>query len=252
MIVDQEERAQKAWVKLVELAKSHKFCSYKELGDYIGIHHRPVRYPLELIQEYCMFNNLPPLTILVINNSGKPGQGFIAANENEYTEKQNEVFAFNWDKIENPFDLSKEGYNQEKLINDIVNNNEIPEKVLQLVAIRGTDQQFFRKALIKAYSGKCCICGLSVLELLEAAHIKPYHECTLKERFSVNNGLLLCSNHHKLYDNEIIKISKDYKITINKIDEKNESNRKFISFFDGNLINLPSSIKHYPDKNFLD
>jgi len=61
MIVDQEERAQKAWVKLVKLAKSQKFCSYKELGDYIGIHHRPVRYPLELIQEYCMLNNLPLL-----------------------------------------------------------------------------------------------------------------------------------------------------------------------------------------------
>jgi len=27
MPVDQEEKAQKAWIKLVDLAKSHKFCS---------------------------------------------------------------------------------------------------------------------------------------------------------------------------------------------------------------------------------
>ena len=251
MAVDQEERAQKAWIKLVDLAKSHKSCSYKELGDFIGIHHRPVRYPLDLIQKYCMINKLPPITILVINSSGKPGPGFIAAKENEYTEKQNEVFSFNWDEIENPFDLSKEGYSQERLINDIVNKNEIPEKVLQLVATRGTDQQYFRKALIKAYSGKCCICGLSVLELLEAAHIKPYHDCTINERVSVNNGLLLCSNHHKLYDNGILKISKEYKIIVTDIDERNESNRKFITFYDGKLINLPS-LSQYPDKNLLD
>jgi putative restriction endonuclease len=252
MSIDQEERAQKAWIKLVELAKSQKNCSYKELGDFIGIHHRPVRYPLELIQNYCLNNNLPPITILVVNGSGKPGSGFIAADENKFSEKTKDVFAYNWDNIENPFDLSKEGYNQEKLINDIVNKNEIPEKVLQLVAVRGMDQQYFRKALIKAYSGKCCICGLSVLELLEAAHIKPYQECTLNERVSVNNGLLLCANHHKLYDNDILKISKEYKIIVKSIDEKNESNRKFISFYDGKLMNLPINFIHYPDKNLLD
>jgi len=199
-----------------------------------------------------MANKLLPITILVINGSGKPGQGFIAANENEYTEKQNDVFSFNWDEIENPFDLSKEGYNQEKLVNDIVDNNKIPERVLRLVAARGTDQQYFRRALIKAYSGKCCICGLSVLELLEAAHVKPYPECTLNERISINNGLLLCSNHHKLYDNGILKVSKEYKITVTGIDGKNESNRKFICFYDGKLINLPSLLIHYPDKNLLD
>ena len=87
MAIDQEERAQKAWTKLVELAKSQKNCSYKELGDFIGIHHRPVRYPLELFQNYCLNNNLPPITILVINGSGKPGPGFIAANENNFSEK---------------------------------------------------------------------------------------------------------------------------------------------------------------------
>jgi putative restriction endonuclease len=252
MVVDQEERVQKAWVKLVELAKTRKLCSYKELGDFIGIHHRPVRYPLELIQTYCLDNYLLPITILVVNGSGKPRQGFIAADENNFKEKQEDVFSYNWEDIENPFDLSKEGYNQEKLINDIVERTEIPEKVLQLVAVRGADQQYFRKALIKTYSGKCCICGLSVLELLEAAHIKPYQECTLVERISVNNGLLLCSNHHKLYDNDILKISKEYKIIITGIDEKIEANRKFINYYDGKLINLPLQLKHYPDKNLLD
>jgi len=255
-MVDQEERAQKAWIKLVQLAKTKKVCSYKELGNFIGSHHRPVRYPLALIQDYCLRKNLPPITILVVNSSGKPGQGFIAANDNEFSDKKKEVFTFDWDKIENPFDISKEllleGYNQEKLINDIINKNVIPEKILQLVARRGAEQQYFRKALLKAYSGKCCVCGLSVSELLEAAHIKPYLDCTLNERFSINNGLLLCSNHHKLFDNNNLKITKDYKIIVNKIDEKNEINRRFISFYNGKLINLPLNFNHYPDKSLLE
>jgi len=55
-----------------------------------------------------------------------------------------------------------------------------------------------------------------------------------------------------LYDNNILKISKDYKITIKGIDEKNESNMKFIGFYEGKLINLPSSLNQYPDKNLFD
>jgi putative restriction endonuclease len=114
------------------------------------------------------------------------------------------------------------------------------------------DQRIFRRVLLKTYSGKCCICGLSIEELLEAAHIKPYQECTADEKISVNNGLLLCANHHKLFDNEILKISKEYKIMINNIDETNESNRKFISVYNGHTINLPKDFLHYPNKNFFD
>jgi putative restriction endonuclease len=252
MAVDHEERAQRAWIKLVELATSHDVCTYKELGNFIGIHHRTVRFALAPIQDYCLHNNYPPITILVVNGSGRPGQGFIAADENNFFEKKNGVFNFNWDNIENPFDLSKEGYNQEKLINNIIEKKEIPEKILQLVVARGIDQRIFRKALLKAYSGKCCICSLSVEELLEAAHIKSYSECTNEEKISVNNGLLLCANHHKLFDNEIIKINKEYKIIIINIDNKNESNRKFISFYNEHMINLPKNLLHYPDKKLLD
>ena len=252
MAIDQEERAQKAWIKLVELAKTHEKCTYKEIGDFIGIHHRTVRYALELIQNYCLNNKLPPITILVINQTGNPGTGFIAAEEKDFVQKTNEVFNYDWNRVENPFELSKEGYNQNKIINDVIENNDIPEKVLRFVVDRGNDQQIFRKILLKAYSGKCCICGLSVEELLEAAHIKPYHECTVGEKISVKNGLLLCSNHHKLFDNGILKISKEYKIIVNNIDETNESNRKFISVYDGRMINLPKVFSHYPEKNLLD
>ena len=183
MAVDHEERAQKAWIKLIDLAKSHDVCTYKELGDFVGIHHRAVGRALAPIQDYCLINHYPPITILVVNGSGKPGQGFIAADENNFIERKNDVFAFNWDLIENPFDLSKEGYSQEKLVVNIIGKKEIPERVLQLVVARGIDQRIFRKALLKAYSGKCCICGLSIEELLKHHILRHIQNVLMKKKY---------------------------------------------------------------------
>jgi len=254
MDIDWEEKAKKAWVKLIELAKSRKDCSYKELGDIIGIHHRSVRFALDSIQEYCLSNNLPPITILVVNGSGKPGKGFKGASENNFDKRRNDVFSYNWNKIIDSFDFSTEGYTQVAVINNIIEKKEIPKKVLRFVLDRGWLQIIFKKALMEVYSGKCCICGLSIKELLQAAHIRPYRECTDEEKISVNNGLLLCANHHRLFDSESkkLKISKEYKIIIKikENDEKNESNRKFISSYNGRMINLPKKSDHYP--NILD
>ncbi|GHT57406.1 hypothetical protein FACS1894109_09410 [Spirochaetia bacterium] len=81
-------------MKLIELANSQKTCSYKEIGNFIGIHHRNVRHALSPIQDYCLYNKLPPITILVVNGTGKPGSGFIAAEIDKFTEKKNEVYKF--------------------------------------------------------------------------------------------------------------------------------------------------------------
>ena len=50
---------------------------------------------LEPIQSYCLLNNLPPLTILVVKETtGLPGVGFIAAQDIPLTQMQ--VFAHDW------------------------------------------------------------------------------------------------------------------------------------------------------------
>tara|TARA_R110002049_G_scaffold57021_1_gene156782 strand:- start:1090 stop:1284 length:195 start_codon:yes stop_codon:yes gene_type:complete len=62
-IVNQHQRAGKAWNILVRVAERNDFIRYKELGDKIGIHHRAIRFVLAIIQDYCAINKLPPLTI---------------------------------------------------------------------------------------------------------------------------------------------------------------------------------------------
>ncbi|MDP5459602.1 HNH endonuclease [Alishewanella sp. SMS8] len=64
-------------------------------------------------------------------------------------------------------------------------------------------QTDFRSALISNYNGQCCITKCSELAVLDAAHIRPYsgyHSNTL------DNGLLLRSDIHKLYDRFLLSI----------------------------------------------
>jgi putative restriction endonuclease len=250
--VNQEERAFFAWIKLTEIAKKKITCTYKELGDAIDIHHRTVTYPLELIQRYCSNNSLPPLTILVINSStGKPSSGFYAAPVAKFAVKTKEVQEFNWDGVENPFGFANEGFTRDSVIDETINSGKIPEKVWRFLTERGMDQAIFRKVLLKIYEGKCCICNLSIPELLEAAHIIPYSDCAGEQKMSINNGLLLCANHHELFDHGIIEISKDYKILLKNVVLNGSEDKDFVGKYEGRRINLPKNIAHYPDKNLL-
>jgi hypothetical protein len=63
------------------------------------------------------------------------------------------------------------------------------------------NQVQFRDALLAAYDGKCAVTGCEVKQILEAAHIIPFRGGVTD---SVNNGLLLRSDIHKLFDAGLI------------------------------------------------
>ncbi|HHL19298.1 MAG TPA: restriction endonuclease [Thiothrix sp.] len=74
----------------------------------------------------------------------------------------------------------------------------------------------FRKRVLHAYNYKCAICGFDVRMgtmpiALEAAHIKWFQAGGPDEE---NNGLSLCSLHHKLLDLGALGISNERKIVI--------------------------------------
>lgn len=59
----------------------------------------------------------------------------------------------------------------------------------------------FRDAVMRAYDGRCCVCGRQ-LGLVQAAHIIPhaYPDCV----DLVTNGLALCIEHHRMYDDALL------------------------------------------------
>jgi hypothetical protein len=64
-------------------------------------------------------------------------------------------------------------------------------------------QQDFRNALRKRYGDRCLVTGCKVLEVLEAAHIKPYQG---ERDNDPENGLLLRADIHTLFDLDLLGI----------------------------------------------
>jgi hypothetical protein len=84
-------------------------------------------------------------------------------------------------------------------------------------------QTYFRDLLLKKYK-KCLLCDISDEEILIASHIKPSAASNVIEKGDLNNGLLLCPLHDKLFDKGYITFdSKTGELVLDKsvLDKKN-------------------------------
>lgn len=97
-------------------------------------------------------------------------------------------------------------------------DKEIETKQLQgeereaLIKVR-VNQSAFRKLLMRRYT-HCCLCDVDDESLLVASHIKPWAKSSHTEKVDVNNGLLLCPNHDKLFDRGYISFDNGGHIVI--------------------------------------
>src|SRR4051794_17271587 len=119
--VNQYERAFRAWPVLTTAAADGTTVTYSGLASALGMHPRPLRYVLAVIQHWCLREKKPPLTILVVSqNRGEPGQGFIAWDTNDLAEGYKQVYSFPWTELANPFAFSKDGATPEQLARGLV------------------------------------------------------------------------------------------------------------------------------------
>ena len=255
MAVSQLERAFRAWPVLTQVARSRKTTTYGELGAAIGIHHRTVRYVLGVIQSYCIEETLPPLTILVINVSGKPGTGFIAYDLENFQEGLEKVWGFDWAALQNPFDFAASGESAKSLIKALTSEPEASSEVYLRIKSRGIKQVLFRDALMKIYSQKCAFTELSFVFGLEACHIVPWSIASEDEKLDVKNGILLNSFHHKLFDKGLITINCDHEIVYwdpeEEVGEYTKMDRAFTSKLHGRRMRLPFRINNRPHAKYI-
>lgn len=110
----------------------------------------------------------------------------------------------------------------------------------------------FKDFVKKAYQNTCCISKLQVdpnYGIIEACHILPHAEFG---NDSIHNGITLCVNLHKAFDNGLISIGKDYEVIFNKKKFFNENNSPYnLSQFKNQKILLPPNKNHYPYQEFL-
>jgi len=90
-------RALQAWLYLIGKATNRQIVKYNEVSELMGYtDNRPLSPILGCILHFCKQNSLPPLTIIVVNMHGIPGEGLPQGDDAQIREN---VFNYNWFEI---------------------------------------------------------------------------------------------------------------------------------------------------------
>lgn len=114
-------------------------------------------------------------------------------------------------------------------------------------------RRFFRKAVIAAYEGRCCISGMTIPQMLIASHIKPYAVSDRQtERANPANGLLLNAFYDRAFDQGLMTVLPDLTILISdqvKEAYTDEQTRKWLYAIEGTKIVRPA--RFAPNRELL-
>lgn len=121
--------------------------------------------------------------------------------------------------------------------------------------VRATKQRIgqhqFRNWLLGIYSGKCCVTGLDIPELLRASHIIPWSE-DKKNRMNPSNGLCLSATYDAAFDRHLISFDEQYRMVLSRSLKDYCTERihhEYFLAYEGKAISLPS--RFLPDLDFL-
>jgi len=110
-------------------------------------------------------------------------------------------------------------------------------------------QGAFRIKITDTYNRKYAISGEKTLPVLEAAHIRPFEK---EGPNTVENGLLLRSDIHKLFDKGYLTINPDYRIEVSsRIKEQFENGRDYYKFQGHKLVTIPQAPNQRPSLKYI-
>ncbi len=110
-------------------------------------------------------------------------------------------------------------------------------------------QGSFRVLVTDVYQRRCSVTQERTLPALDAVHIKPFGK---SGPHSVNNGILLRSDIHKLFDTGYVSISSDHHFEVSKcIKEEFENGRDYYAMH-GRLLHLPQDKRFRPGSEFIE
>jgi putative restriction endonuclease len=112
----------------------------------------------------------------------------------------------------------------------------------------------FRRHVLLAYSNRCAVCSFDArvgdcLVGIEAAHIKWVRA---RGPCAVENGLALCSLHHKLFDRGAFSLSLKNVVEVSKHVSGNEATESLLTRFHGRSISLPADPEERPLHEFVE
>jgi len=140
---------------------------------------------------------------------------------------------------------SYDPYNYEEKENS---KNKLERYLRPILLRRG--QKNFREGLLKLYENKCAITSEQTIQVLEACHIEPYSK---KGENNLENGILLRSDLHTLFDLKLITINP----SSHTVEICNELKTTRYNEIHGKKINKRISISelyvtnHFPSNEYL-
>ena len=118
----------------------------------------------------------------------------------------------------------------------------------QLVRAR-VGQQAFKGLILTSYDRRCAITGNHIQPTLQAAHIRPV---SLKGENRVDNGLLLRSDVHTLFDLGYLGLNQRYELQVSRALREEWGNGQ--EFYDraGQAIQVPQLRSNRPDRDAIE
>ncbi len=110
-------------------------------------------------------------------------------------------------------------------------------------------QGLFSLAVRDAYHGACAVTGEHSLPVLEAAHIQPYGQ---GGEHRVDNGLLLRSDVHRLYERGYVTVTPDYVFRVGESLRQDFKNGHSYYGLDRQRISVPDSELWRPNRELLE
>lgn len=111
------------------------------------------------------------------------------------------------------------------------------------------EQRTFRDVVVTAYRGNCAITGSKIRLVLQAAHIQPV---TRGGENRLDNGLLLRSDVHTMFDNGYLGLSRDHKLLVSPRLRADFGNGEQFYAKQGQVIELPDRRADRPNREFIE
>jgi len=130
--------------------------------------------------------------------------------------------------------------------------SEVERRYAERVTRQRLHQSMFRGMVVRAYEVRCTVCRLRHGDLLDAAHITPDADET--GLAIVSNGLSLCKIHHAAYDRNLLGITPDYRVEVNRVlllETDGPMLKHGLQEMHGTTLQLPARAKDRPDKERL-
>jgi len=204
------------------------------------------RTPGAVAMKLVNFASLDP----AITSTGRTGLGNAGSLDKEVWAE----FHMDWEKLAVECEMFRRNLDHaappEDEADELLVSEDYSGETRRVITEQRIKQNFFRRAVLSSYRGRCCMSGLSESRLLVASHIVSWSKDKIN-RLNPSNGLCLSAIHDRAFDKGLITLTDDLKIVVSEeLKRKDEPFiREVLLPLNGRTIESPE--RFVPEAEFI-